>query len=74
VVGAGSRDLLLNSATAYIPHERLRLAVCAVHSMQPSPHYLGLLLVCAAYFIIWFFFSVAVQLIVKTPLANAGVC
>jgi len=44
-----SRDLLLNSATAYISQKRLQLesperAVCAVHSMQPLLNYFGLLL------------------------------
>jgi len=44
----GSRDLLLNSAPAYISQEWLQLespvhAVCAVHSMQPLPNYFGVL-------------------------------
>jgi len=43
-VVAGSRDLLLNSATAYISQlQSPACAMCAVQSMQPLRNYSGLL-------------------------------
>jgi len=48
-MGGGLRDLLPNFGTPFVSHEQLKLegpahAVCAEHSMQPSPNYFGLLL------------------------------
>jgi len=50
-LGAGSRDLVLISATAYISQKRLQLqnpAQCAAYSKQPLPNYFGLLFIAHA--------------------------